>query len=47
LSNEVRAKLGESRPATLGAASRIPGMTPAAITILLGYLRRRENRLSA
>ncbi len=47
LSNEVRIKLTEARPATLGAASRLPGMTPAALTILLGYVRRHETRLSA
>ncbi|MGB0749757.1 MAG: tRNA uridine-5-carboxymethylaminomethyl(34) synthesis enzyme MnmG [Magnetospiraceae bacterium] len=42
LSNEVREKLNRGRPATLGAASRIPGMTPAAITALLGHVRRRR-----
>jgi len=42
LSNEVRAKLSEARPATLGAASRISGVTPAALTALLGYVRRRR-----
>ena len=47
LSNEVRLKLKEARPATLGAASRLPGMTPAALTILLGYVRRHKTRLSA
>ncbi len=47
LSNEVRMKLSEARPATLGAASRLPGMTPAALPILLGYVRRHETRLSA
>jgi tRNA uridine 5-carboxymethylaminomethyl modification enzyme len=40
LSNEVRARLAESRPATLGAAARLPGMTPAALTILCRYARR-------
>ena len=40
LSAEVRAKLEEARPATIGAAARISGVTPAAITVLLGYLRR-------
>jgi len=47
LSNEVRSKLMDSRPATLGAASRMPGMTPAALTILLGFVRRHDTRLSA
>ncbi len=40
LSNEVRARLAESRPATLGAAARLPGMTPAALTILCRHARR-------
>ena len=41
LSNEVRQKLSQSRPASLGAASRIPGVTPASLTILLRYVRRK------
>ncbi len=41
LSNEVRSKLARARPATLGAASRISGVTPGALTALLGYVRRR------
>lgn len=40
LSNEVCLKLKESRPDTLGAAARIPGVTPAALTALLGFVRR-------
>ncbi len=40
LSNEVKAKLKASQPMTVGAASRIPGMTPAAITAVLAYMRR-------
>ena len=39
LSNEIRVKLSESRPATLGAAGRIPGVTPAALVALLRYVR--------
>ncbi|WP_460019508.1 tRNA uridine-5-carboxymethylaminomethyl(34) synthesis enzyme MnmG [Magnetospira thiophila] len=41
LSNEVRLKLQQARPATLGAASRISGVTPAALTALLGHVKRR------
>jgi tRNA uridine 5-carboxymethylaminomethyl modification enzyme len=41
LSNEVRQKLAEARPATLGQASRVPGVTPAAVSILLVHLRKR------
>ncbi len=43
LSSEVRQKLAESRPATLGAASRIPGVTPAALLVLLGHVKHRRN----
>jgi tRNA uridine 5-carboxymethylaminomethyl modification enzyme len=41
LSTEVRAKLSAARPATLGAASRISGMTPAALVALLQHVKRR------
>jgi tRNA uridine 5-carboxymethylaminomethyl modification enzyme len=41
LSNEARQRLIESRPATLGQASRLPGITAATISILLVHLRRR------
>jgi len=41
LSNEVREALARVRPATLGHAARIPGITPAALTALLGHVRRR------
>jgi tRNA uridine 5-carboxymethylaminomethyl modification enzyme len=41
LSNEVRQKLKAVRPATLGAAGRIPGMTPAALVALLRHVKRR------
>ena len=40
LSNEVRDKLARARPATLGQAARMDGMTPAALTLLLGRIRR-------
>ncbi|WP_394390509.1 tRNA uridine-5-carboxymethylaminomethyl(34) synthesis enzyme MnmG [Shewanella woodyi] len=41
LSNEVIAKLNDHKPETIGQASRISGMTPAAISILLVHLKRR------
>lgn len=40
LSTEVRQKLEKARPATLGAASRIPGVTPAAVTALLRFVKQ-------
>lgn len=42
LSNEVKQKLGEQRPATLGQASRIPGITPAAVSLLLIHLKKHN-----
>jgi tRNA uridine 5-carboxymethylaminomethyl modification enzyme len=47
LSTEIQDKLAEARPATLGAAARISGVTPAALTILLAHVRRAEQPLSA
>src|SRR5690606_9966715 len=44
LSNEVRHKLKLHQPATLAQAARIDGMTPAALLILLGRLKRPERR---
>jgi tRNA uridine 5-carboxymethylaminomethyl modification enzyme len=41
LSHEVRQKLSEARPATIGLAGRLPGMTPAAVSILLVHLKKR------
>jgi tRNA uridine 5-carboxymethylaminomethyl modification enzyme len=41
LSAEVREKLERARPETIGQASRIPGMTPAAISLLLVHLKKR------
>lgn len=41
LSKEIQGKLGQTRPETLGQASRIPGVTPAAISLLLIHLKKR------
>jgi len=41
LSNEVVAKLTDTRPQTIGQASRISGITPAAISLLLVYLKKQ------
>ncbi|WP_054893014.1 MULTISPECIES: tRNA uridine-5-carboxymethylaminomethyl(34) synthesis enzyme MnmG [unclassified Pseudomonas] len=41
LSKEIQSKLGQTRPETLGQASRIPGVTPAAISLLLIHLKKR------
>jgi len=42
LSNEIRQKLAETRPQTLGQAARISGVTPAAVSILLIHLKKRR-----
>ena len=41
LSKEIQGKLGKTRPETLGQAGRIPGVTPAAISLLLIHLKKR------
>jgi tRNA uridine 5-carboxymethylaminomethyl modification enzyme len=46
LSNEARAKLEAARPRTVGQASRLDGLTPAALGILAAYLRRETRRKS-
>jgi len=47
LSNEVRQILMEHRPMTLGQATRISGVTPAAISLLLVHLKRQQLRSAA
>lgn len=42
LSNEMRQKFGDARPATLGAAARIAGVTPAALSLLLAHVKKRR-----
>jgi tRNA uridine 5-carboxymethylaminomethyl modification enzyme len=42
LSNEVREKLKQQRPETVGQAARIPGVTPAAISLLLVHLKKKS-----
>ena len=42
LSNEARQQLCEVRPETLGQAARIPGLTPAAVSLLLVHLKKRD-----
>ena len=46
LSTEVRQRLAEVQPRTLGQAARIPGVTPAAISILLVYLKKHAARVA-
>ena len=47
LSNEICQKLNEARPANIARASRIPGMTPAALSLLLVYLKKQSTESSA
>ncbi len=47
LSTEVRTKLANARPATLGAAARIPGVTPAALTALLRFVKKPSSKDTA
>ncbi|MFN3129980.1 tRNA uridine-5-carboxymethylaminomethyl(34) synthesis enzyme MnmG [Roseibium sp.] len=47
LSNEVKQKLADIRPATLGQASRMDGITPAALTLILSHLKRQTQRGAA
>jgi len=47
LSSEVKQKLAQFRPETLGQAARVSGVTPAAISLLLVYLKRMQGRTDA
>ena len=47
LSNEVKQKLIDIRPATLGQASRMDGITPAALTLILSHLKRGSQKGAA
>lgn len=47
LSNELKSKLDKTRPGNLGQASRIDGMTPAALTLLLAKIRQSQREKSA
>ena len=47
LSNEARQKLTETKPQTLGQASRIPGVTPAAISLLLVHIKKEKEKVAA
>ena len=45
LSNEVKQKLSEARPVSLARASRLPGVTPAAISLLMIYLKKERQAI--
>src|SRR5699024_4269867 len=45
LSREVQSRLAEVRPATLGQAGRVPGVTPAAVSLLLVHLKKTGQHL--
>ncbi len=47
LSNEARQRLDTARPATLGQASRLEGMTPSAVSLILVHLKKRQLQKSA
>jgi len=47
LSNEARQRLVAARPATLGQASRLEGMTPSAVSLILVHLKKRQLQKSA
>jgi tRNA uridine 5-carboxymethylaminomethyl modification enzyme len=47
LSREIQDKLEQVKPKTLGAASRIPGVTPAALTQLLRYVQTKKHKINS
>jgi tRNA uridine 5-carboxymethylaminomethyl modification enzyme len=47
LSNEARQRLEVARPTTLGQASRLEGMTPSAVSLILVHMKKRQLRKSA
>jgi len=47
LSNEARQRLASARPVTLGQASRLEGMTPSAVSLILIHLKKRQLRKTA
>ena len=46
LSNEIIEKMNNVNPSTIGAASRISGVTPAAITAILRYIKKKQKQKS-
>ena len=46
LSTEIRQKLDRIRPATLGQAARIDGVTPAALTLVLAHMHAKSKRVA-
>ena len=47
LSNEIVEKLSKTKPPTLGAASRISGVTPAALIAIMRFLKKQKNKKAA
>ena len=47
LSNEIIEKLSKTKPPTLGAASRISGVTPAALIAIMRYIKKNKNSKAA
>jgi tRNA uridine 5-carboxymethylaminomethyl modification enzyme len=47
LSNEIQQKLTAARPSTIARAGRISGVTPAALSLLLVYIKRKDGMKKA